>query len=147
MIYCRLDLLLSVVGFWLDVAAGDPLLDELCHVAGAEFAHDALAVELDGVVADEKALGDVARHQSVGDEFEHFDFTRRERLESFHLLAGLAVIAAVVVAAVENMVDGSEQLGGVITFHDDGIGAAFHHLAQCPQLVVDGVEDEGAVGR
>lgn len=70
---------ISVIVYWgLDVAAGDAFLDKLCHVGGTEFAHDAFAVELDGVVADEEALGDVACHQSLGDEVQDLDLAAGE---------------------------------------------------------------------
>ena len=43
----------------LDISLGEAFLDELRHVGDAEFAHDALAMELYGVLRHEEAFGNI----------------------------------------------------------------------------------------
>ena len=54
--------------------------DRLGSRLHAEFAEDGVDVELDGVVADAEALGDLFVGEPAGKELQHFELAMRERL-------------------------------------------------------------------
>ncbi len=131
----------------VDIPLGNSFADELGHVADTKLAHDVLAVELDGVGRHKELPGNLIGGFALGDEPEHVNLARGEQPLLIDIFACLAEVIAVIAVAREHTLQGDLHLLRVVGLHHDGIGTDENHLAQCPQLLVKGVEDEGTVGR
>src|SRR5687767_7306850 len=57
----------------------DRVADELDPVAHAELGEDVRAMALDGLLADDQQLGDLARRVRLRDELEHLGLARGQR--------------------------------------------------------------------
>lgn len=126
---------------------GDSRHNQVCHIPGIQFIHQMAPVCIDRIGRDTKFLGYLLRILTLGDAFQHIEFTQGQLftppfVRTLHLCAHMFGIRAIVRFAIQHTANGFGYFCRINGFKQNTVYRALYQVLDKPDFLVHGIHND-----